>query len=132
MRTLYRRLLLESRPRQWARWLRQGARHVSRPGRYPVLGSFFVTYRCNHFCDMCPTHETDREVRGPRGKEPGTDRMLALVDQMVDLGVLGIGFTGGEPLLRKDLDALVRRAAARGVLVHLNTNGFLLDDASLV
>ena len=39
----------------------------------------------------------------------------------------GMNFVGGEPLLRKDLERLMARAAHRGFEVSFNTNGWLLD-----
>jgi MoaA/NifB/PqqE/SkfB family radical SAM enzyme len=43
------------------------------------------------------------------------------------MGVLQITFTGGEPLLREDLDELVRYTHDQGLLTRINTSGFLLD-----
>src|ERR1043165_8855322 len=43
-------------------------------------------------------------------------------------GTREIVLTGGEPTLRNDLADLVRRAAAQGAHVVLETNGVLVDD----
>lgn len=45
---------------------------------------------------------------------------------MADAGVLMVSFTGGEPLVRDDIDDLVEHVAARGMVCKLNTNGQLL------
>jgi MoaA/NifB/PqqE/SkfB family radical SAM enzyme len=61
-------------------------------------------------------------------RELSTAEMLAVIDGFAALGTRGLGFTGGEPLLRPDLFELLRRTRERGVLAHLNTNATLLDD----
>ena len=38
----------------------------------------------------------------------------------------GMNFVGGEPLLRKDLERLMHRAASQGFTVSFNTNGWLM------
>jgi radical SAM protein with 4Fe4S-binding SPASM domain len=44
-----------------------------------------------------------------------------MVDEMALLGTSTLYLTGGEPLLRSDLVSIIRRAADRGIRVHLNT-----------
>jgi len=87
----------------------------------PLLATLVVTYRCDLRCAMC-----DLPARGDRRRELDTRGLLRLVDQLASLGTLGIGITGGEPLLRGDLEAIVRHGARRGLLTHLNTNGTLV------
>jgi MoaA/NifB/PqqE/SkfB family radical SAM enzyme len=54
--------------------------------------------------------------------------MLSVLEGFARLGTRGIGFTGGEPLLRKDIFTLLAGAKAKGMLTHLNTNGTLVDE----
>jgi len=89
----------------------------------PLLGTLIVTYRCDLRCAMC-----DLPTRGDRRKELDTDGLRGVLDGMRDLGVLGVGITGGEPLLRADLLDLVRHGTEQGLLMHLNTNGTLVTD----
>jgi cyclic pyranopterin phosphate synthase len=58
------------------------------------------------------------------------EEIAALVDAFIDCGVDRVRLTGGEPLLRHDLPALVRLLAARPALrdLALTTNGVLLAD----
>ena len=60
------------------------------------------------------------------------EEISGLVDVMIDLGVDKIRLTGGEPLLRRDLPALVRLLAAKPALndLAMTTNGMLLEDAA--
>jgi MoaA/NifB/PqqE/SkfB family radical SAM enzyme len=80
-----------------------------------------VTYRCNSRCETCDLW------RHP-GMELSPNESLALVDQIAEAGVRSLGLTGGEPLLREDLEPIVARAAQRGMGVRLNTNGWLLPE----
>jgi len=84
----------------------------------PLLGTLIVTYRCDLACSMC-----DLPRRGDRTSELDEDGLKGVLDAFVDLGVLGVGITGGEPLLRKDTLAVARHGAGRGLLMHINTNG---------
>lgn len=90
-----------------------------RSGRAPLFVSWVLTEYCNLRCEYCACPDiAARELRG--------DRCLQLVDEMAALGTRRIKFTGGEPLVRKDLPALIERARSRGIAVALNTNGTLV------
>jgi len=87
----------------------------------PLLATLVVTYRCDLRCAMC-----DLPSRGDRRRELSTRGLLRILDELAALGTLGVGITGGEPLLRADLEAVIRHGARRGLLTHLNTNGTLV------
>jgi cyclic pyranopterin phosphate synthase len=55
-----------------------------------------------------------------------------LVDVMIGLGVDKVRLTGGEPLLRRDLPALIRQLSVKAGLADLamTTNGILLEDSA--
>ncbi len=93
----------------------------------PILGTLIVTYRCNYNCVMCDMPSIGQGQSHGREEELNTEEMMGMIDQLSDLGTLGIGFTGGEPLLRNDLMKLLQHARETGMLTHLNTNGSLLD-----
>ena len=54
----------------------------------------------------------------------------AIVDRFIELGVNRVRLTGGEPLLRRDLQRLVRMLSAKKALIDLalTTNGVLLSE----
>src|SRR5262245_45977633 len=87
-----------------------------------------VTDRCNLRCEYCMP-ETDY-VWLPREDVLRIEEMSALVDIFVMLGVDKIRLTGGEPLLRAELAALVAMLATKPALrdLALTTNGVLLAD----
>jgi len=90
----------------------------------PVSVVLMPTYRCNHRCRMC-----DFPGRYcPEESEMSTVRIKNLLDELASLPSLGVSFYGGEPLLRPDIVELIRYAHSRKLLVHLTTNGLLLDE----
>jgi cyclic pyranopterin phosphate synthase len=87
-----------------------------------------VTDRCNLRCSYCmPEPEY---VWLPREDILQFEELERLVDVFLDLGVDKVRLTGGEPLLRRDLPALVGRLASRPRIrdLALTTNGVLLAD----
>jgi radical SAM protein with 4Fe4S-binding SPASM domain len=50
----------------------------------------------------------------------------AIIDQMADMGVWAVAFTGGEPTLHPDFVNLVNHAHERGLLIGIATNGMFL------
>jgi cyclic pyranopterin phosphate synthase len=87
-----------------------------------------VTDRCNFRCVYCmPKEVFGRGHRFMDRKELLTFEELERIARVfVANGVEKIRLTGGEPLLRRDLELLVERLAALGAEVALTTNGALL------
>ncbi len=112
-----------------ARWLATAAspRFAGRAVAGPSLATLLVTYRCNLACRVCdlPDRAVARRKAGDR--ELSTRAMKAVLDDMRAIGALGVGVTGGEPMLREDVFDLLRHATRRGLHAHLNTDGFRVD-----
>ncbi len=88
-----------------------------------------VTDRCNFRCVYCmPKEVFGRGYRFMDRKELLTFEEIERIARVfVSHGVEKIRITGGEPLLRRDLEVLVRRLVELGGLdVALTTNGALL------
>jgi len=49
-----------------------------------------------------------------------------IVDKLADADVMILSFSGGEPLLRNDIEELARYARDKGLIVALSTNGTLI------
>jgi PqqA peptide cyclase len=86
-----------------------------------------LTHRCPLHCVYCsnPLALTRRESELP------TDVWARVFSEAAELGVLQADFTGGEPLARPDLTALVRAARSAGLYVSLITSGLPLDEKRL-
>jgi len=85
-----------------------------------------VTDRCNLRCEYCMPEDDYRWL--PREDVLHFEEISALVDVFLTLGVDKVRLTGGEPLLRRNIDRLVRMLAAKPALqdLALTTNGVLL------
>jgi cyclic pyranopterin phosphate synthase len=94
-----------------------------------------VTDRCNFRCVYCmPKEVFGRDYRFlPREELLTFEEIERVARVFVGLGVRKLRITGGEPLLRRDLDNLVARLAALGdVDLTLTTNGALLAQKARV
>ena len=89
-----------------------------------------VTDRCNLRCQYCMP-EADY-LWLPREDILQFEEVDRLVDQFLALGVDKVRLTGGEPLLRRDLPALVERLSAKAAVrdLAMTTNAVLLAQAA--
>src|SRR5712691_2914328 len=88
-----------------------------------------VTDRCNFRCVYCmPKEVFGRDYRFLERRELLTfEEIERLAQVFVAHGVEKIRITGGEPLVRRDLEVLIRQLAKIGGLdLTLTTNGSLL------
>jgi len=83
-----------------------------------------VTYRCPLHCVFC-SNPVDYTRYGP---ELGTDEWLRVLHEARALGAAQLGFSGGEPLLRDDLETLVAEARRLGYYTNLITSGVGLNE----
>lgn len=84
----------------------------------PVLCNYYVTYRCNAKCSFCDIWEK------PSPYITLQDVKQNLMD-LKRLGVQVIDFTGGEPLLHRDIDQMLGMAHDMGFITTLTTNCLL-------
>jgi 12,18-didecarboxysiroheme deacetylase len=81
-----------------------------------------VTQRCNLKCVHCYAHAKDLSFKNELTTEEGK----ALLDDLAEFGVPVILFSGGEPVMRKDLPELARYAVGLGMRAVISTNGTLI------
>jgi radical SAM protein with 4Fe4S-binding SPASM domain len=97
--------------------------------RLPILGEIALTYRCNERCRFCYAAGggADCGAGGPgTGGELGTEDWKRLIRVLKDDAKIPFfSFTGGEPLLRPDLEELASFARSLGFRLNLITNGSL-------
>lgn len=86
---------------------------------------FSLTNRCNLRCKMCEISKNST----PEDSELSTDKVKDIIMQIRGMGINHIIFSGGEPLLRKDLVEIIKFAHENNIqMVDLITNGTMLDD----
>lgn len=90
------------------------------PRPYTLIAE--VTYRCPLHCVYCSNPTSYRE----HGEEMPTAEWLRVLSEAAALGVMQVHFTGGEPLARADLEALVAHARQVGLYTNLVTSGIPL------
>lgn len=79
-----------------------------------------VTRRCNFKCSHCYV-----DAGRPRAREASTAEIEAWLEQAAANGVDSVGWSGGEPLLHRDLERLTAHASGLGMRVGLASNGYL-------
>lgn len=94
----------------------------------PILGTLVTNYSCNYHCKMCDLPLRDKVFKKRGLKEFSTSQLKQLLKEFAELGTAGIGFTGGEPLLRKDIFELIKYTKDLKMFAHLNTDGFFLNE----
>lgn len=86
----------------------------------PVYSSIMVTQNCNYKCVMCSFWH------GQTTNELTVEEIARATRDIRALGIAQINFTGGEPLMRSDLEQIVKCAADNDfVMIQLTTNGSL-------
>ncbi|HEY6420658.1 MAG TPA: radical SAM protein [Candidatus Binataceae bacterium] len=87
----------------------------------PIGVHLDLTWRCNERCVHC---YLDHDDNG----ELSYDEVAGLLEQLAESKVMFLTLSGGEPLLRKDLFAIIRRARELTFNVKLKTNGILIKE----
>lgn len=87
----------------------------------PLSAIFYVTHRCNLACHYCTQKYPDI-----LSHEVSTEKTLALL-RLIRPQVGSLYLTGGEPLVRADIEEITREARASRFSTILHTNGTLLD-----
>ena len=81
-----------------------------------------VTRRCNLKCVHCYAHAKNTSF----DNELTTDQGKQLIDDLAEFGSPVMLFSGGEPLVRKDLPQLAAYAVEKGMRAVISTNGTLI------
>lgn len=91
-------------------------------GERPYTLTAELTYRCPLHCAYC-SNPISYEDRTPLD----TDQWCRLFAEAEAMGVMQVNLTGGEPLLRSDLEALIAHAHHLGLYTTLITSGVPLS-----
>ena len=95
----------------------------------PLWLTLELTYRCPLKCSWC-SNPLDFKDYGER--ELSTEEWKRALREGRELGALQLGFTGGEPLLRDDLEELVAYAGELGFYTNLITSGIGLTEERMI
>ncbi len=106
---------------------------IPTPFARPYVISWNLTYRCNLACEHCyldagGAPKVDTKNFADRS-ELGTEECFRVIDEIAAFAPECLTIlTGGEPLLRRDILEIVRRAADRGLWVVVGTNGVRITE----
>ncbi|MBT4519881.1 MAG: radical SAM protein [Halieaceae bacterium] len=90
-----------------------------------------LTRRCNLACDHC--YLDAKTLKGGDESELGCEEVCSVLDEVADRSSeTMVVLTGGEPLLRPDLEHMVSHGAQRGLSMVVGTNGMLLTERRVV
>ena len=91
--------------------------------RSPVV-VWNITSQCNLKCRHCYIEATE----AAKDNEMTTAEGMAFIDDLAEMKVPVLMFSGGEPLVRPDLFELAAYAVEKGLRIVLSTNGTLIDE----
>jgi MoaA/NifB/PqqE/SkfB family radical SAM enzyme len=86
---------------------------------HPLLAHIIPMRRCNLACTYCNEYDDF-------SKPVPIDEMYRRIDKLGSLGTAVVTISGGEPLMHPELDDVIRRIRANGMIAGLITNGYLL------
>lgn len=94
--------------------------------KLPILAEIAVTYRCNNRCAFCYVPGPEERKR----RQLSTKKIRRIIDVFhTEARVPFFSFTGGEPLLRGDIEQCTEYAVSKGLTVNLVSNGTLCTKA---
>src|SRR5437899_1676559 len=95
--------------------------------RAPMEVSLEVTRRCPLECQHCYNNLPMGDLAA-RNRELSKQEYEAILDELADMGVIWLLFTGGEIFARKDFLEIYTYAKKKGFLITLFTNGILINE----
>lgn len=87
-----------------------------------LLCNYYLTYRCNAFCEFCHFGDHSEFKHTPFAK---LEDFKSNVKQLAELGVKFIDLTGGEPLLHKEIHLMAEYAKSLNMQTSITSNGLL-------
>lgn len=90
----------------------------------PLWVNAEITYKCPLHCVFC-YNPVDYAKYGP---ELTTDEWLRVFREARELGAVQLGLSGGEPLMRDDVEVMVAETSKMGYYVNLITSGVGLTE----
>ena len=104
-----------------------GLHHHFGDKRTPVEVSLEMTRRCPLECQHCYNNLPMGDLAA-RNRELSKQEYEAILNELADMGVIWLLFTGGEIFARKDFLEIYTYAKQKGFLITLFTNGVLINE----
>lgn len=94
--------------------------------RRPIFIGLYITNRCNLRCKYCFVNVENR-FDDPAHAGFSGDDVIKVVDELYTKGMRWTFLLGGEPLMHPELGRIVKHIADKGILLHILTNGTLIE-----
>lgn len=95
--------------------------------KIPEVAYLDLVFKCQFKCEYCGVASYPLDSR-----EGSLEETKAIIGQLVRLGVPRVHFSGGEPLLREDLEELIFYSYRKAMVTVLETNGWGLSRERLL
>jgi MoaA/NifB/PqqE/SkfB family radical SAM enzyme len=92
----------------------------------PSSVELLVSSCCNLRCVMCNVWRRAERNRSIASEELAISEYRNLLDELSFLGTKSVCISGGEPLLKKGVFSIIKKAREKGLFVELITNGTLI------
>ena len=97
------------------------------PARYIRQAHWSITGKCNYKCRHCYMSAPDAKLG-----ELEHEKIMSIVQQLGDCGVMSVSLTGGEPLVRSDFLEIVDALLERNITIReIYSNGALVNEKLL-
>lgn len=113
----------------WAEYSRKRFEKCKK-AEMPFHACFELTPFCNFRCNMCYIR-LDPEQAHTQGNLLTTEQWLQIARDAKKMGTFTLEVTGGEPTTRSDFSVLYEAFIKMGYLIHLRTNGYLIQGKTL-
>ncbi len=128
LETLPRGVLSESSQQRLREQCRIKVRWPDRPQiSAPETVHWAITHQCGAACPDCYMERHKRLFQ----TELNTREAYAIIDKMAEAGVFQLAIGGGEPFLREDLDLIAAYASEKGLVIHITTGCYDMNDRRL-
>lgn len=105
--------------------------HKATMDHRPICGTFELSPLCNYNCRMCYVHQSEAQLKEQGKTILPPEFWLRLAKEARAEGMLYLLLTGGEPFLYKGFWELYQSLADMGFIISINSNGSLIDEATV-
>ena len=105
--------------------------YASRKSRYLLRVLLELSPVCNFSCPFCYVRKSSQEMLEEGKSILRFSYWKGVLDELFEMGVLYVGFTGGECMLHPDFIEIYEYAAKKGFFIYLISNGSCLTEGIL-
>jgi len=93
----------------------------------PLIANVSITQNCNSRCSYCDIWKWQNFIA-----DPTIEELKRIFSSLANLGVKVVSLSGGEPLLRKDIEEVISIVKSYNMRAQIVTNGILLSKEKII